>query len=138
MSETLRLELAPFGVTVVTGMLGHIESNVHANDPWNGLPESSRYKAVEAQMAKSAEGTIGPKLEKVDDFARRFVADVLGGASGQVWRGAGARTVRAVGYHAPTSVLVRAGFMKHASLPWQVEVLLTNACRIACSYQKAD
>ncbi|CAF9914552.1 MAG: hypothetical protein HETSPECPRED_002011 [Heterodermia speciosa] len=107
MSETLRLELAPLGVTVITGMLGHIESNVHANDPWSGLPESSRYKAVEAQMARFAEGKIGPKLEKVDDFARRFVADVLGGASGQVWRGAGALTVRALGYHAPMSVMDR-------------------------------
>lgn len=58
-------------------------------------------------MAKSAEGKIGPKLEKADDFARHFLADVLGGASGQVWRGAGAQTVRAVGYHAPMSVLVR-------------------------------
>ena len=127
MSETLRLELAPFGVKVITGMLGHIESKIHDNDSWRGLPESSRYKAVEEQIAKTAEGKIGPKLEKVDDFARRFVADILGGATGQVWRGAGAQSVRAIGYHAPTSIIVRVKFMKHISLTWQVEVLLTNA-----------
>ena len=107
LSETLRLELAPLGVTVITGMLGHIESSFHVNDSWQGLSESSTYKSVESQIAKSAEGKVGPKKEKAEDFARRFVDDVLRGASGQVWRGAMAQTVRAIGHHAPMSVLVR-------------------------------
>lgn len=107
LSETLRLELAPLGVTVITGMLGNIESNFHANDSWQGLlPESSRYKSVEAQISKSAEGKVGPKKEKVDDLARRLVGDILSGTSGQVWRGAMAQTVRVLAYHAPTRVLV--------------------------------
>ena len=106
LSETLRLELAPLGVTVITGMLGSIESNIHVNDSWQGVPESSRYKSAEAQIAKQAEGMIGPKKEKVEDFARRFADDILKGASGQVWRGAMAQTTRALGYHAPMSLLV--------------------------------
>ena len=106
LSETLRLELAPLGVTVITGMLGSIESNIHVNDSWQGVPESSRYKSVEAQIAKVAEGNVGPKKEKVEDFAQRFTDDVLRGASGQIWRGAMAQTTRAIGYHAPTRVLV--------------------------------
>ncbi|KAL8718430.1 MAG: hypothetical protein Q9225_004429 [Loekoesia sp. 1 TL-2023] len=105
LSETLRLELAPLGVTVVTGMLGNIESNFHANDSWQGLPEASRYKSVESEIAKTAEGKIGPTKEKLDDFACHFVGDILTGASGQVWRGKMAQTVRVMGYHAPTSVL---------------------------------
>ena len=103
---TLRLELAPLGVTVITGMLGSIESNFHVNDSWQGVPESSRYKSVEAQIANSAEGKVGPKKEKVRDFARRFIDDVLRGASGQIWRGAMAQTTRAIGHHAPMRVLV--------------------------------
>ena len=110
LSETLRLELAPFGVTVITGMLGNLESNFHNNDSWQGLPESSRYKSIEAQIANSAEGKIGPEKEKADDFVKRFVDDILRGASGQVWRGAAAQTVRAIGHHAPMSVLVRQTF----------------------------
>lgn len=105
-SETLRLELAPFGVTVITGMLGNIESNFHVNDSWQPMAESSRYKSVEPQIAKVAEGEIGVKRERVEDFARRFVGDVLSGTSGQVWIGAKAQTVRAIGQHAPYSVLV--------------------------------
>ncbi|KAL8836813.1 MAG: hypothetical protein Q9170_002774 [Blastenia crenularia] len=105
LSETLRLELAPLGVTVTTGMLGNIESNFHANDTWQGLQESSRYKSVESEIARTAEGRIGPKKQKSNDFARLFVGDVLRRASGMVWRGAMAQTVRIMGYHAPMSVL---------------------------------
>ena len=92
-------------------MLGHIESNIHENDAWRGMPESSRYKAVEAQIAKSNQGKVGPKWENVEDFARRFVGDILGGASGQVWRGTGAQMSRAIGYHAPMSIFVSTGFI---------------------------
>lgn len=106
-SETLRLELAPLGVTVITGMLGNIESNFHINDSWQGLPESSRYKSVEPQILKSAQREIGPEKTKVDDFAQLFVGDVLSGASGQVWRGAMAQTTRAIGHHLPSGVLDR-------------------------------
>ena len=106
MSETLRLELAPFGVTVVTGMLGHIESNIHTNDSWKGLSETSRYALAEPQIANFAEGKIGPKPEKPEEFARHLVEDVLGGKSGQIWRGAMAQTTRAVAYHAPGRLLV--------------------------------
>ena len=106
MSETMRLELVPLGVTVVTGMLGNIESNFHKNDSWQGLSESSRYESAEAQITKSAEGKVGPKAEKADDSANRFVDDILRGALGQVWRGSMAQRVRVVGYHAPMKVLV--------------------------------
>jgi len=105
-SETLRLELAPLGVTVIMGVLGHIEFSFHVNDSWQWLPESSRYKSVEAQIAKSAEGKGSPKAESAEDFTRRSVGDVLGGASGQVWRGAKAQTVRVVGQLAPVRILV--------------------------------
>ena len=107
MSETLRLELAPLDVTVITAMLGNIESNFHVNDSWQGLPATSNYKSVQTQIAKTAEGKIGPKKEKAEDFARRFAEDILGGTSGQVWRGAMAQTVRVLAYHAPARVLVR-------------------------------
>ncbi len=105
-SETLRLELAPLGVTVIVGVLGHIESSFHVNNSWQGLPEPSRYKSVEAEIAKSAEGKGTPKAERAEDFKRRFVGDVLGGASGQVRRGAKAQTLRVVGQHAPMRILV--------------------------------
>jgi len=65
------------------GVLGHIEFSFHVNDSWQWLPESSRYKSVEAEITKSAEGKGSPKAESAEDFKRRFVGDVLGGASGE-------------------------------------------------------
>ena len=115
-SETLRLELAPLGVNVITGMLGNIESNIHINDSWQGLPESSRYKSVETQISKTAEGQVGPKKEKADDFARRFASDILKRYSGQVWRGTMAQTTRVIGHHAPMWVLVRGGLLQQQLL----------------------
>lgn len=53
-SETLRLELAPLGVTVITDMLGNIESNFYVNDSWQGVLKSSRYKSVEGGFALRA------------------------------------------------------------------------------------
>ncbi|KAI9686871.1 MAG: hypothetical protein M1822_002624 [Bathelium mastoideum] len=101
LSETLRLELAPLGVKVITGMLGSIETKFHDNDPWKPLAEDSVYKSVEQQVR----GRKGPRSEKVEVFARNFVGDILGGASGQVWRGAVAQTSRTMGYHAPMGLL---------------------------------
>ena len=125
-SETLRLELAPFGVTVITGMLGSIESNFHANDAWQGMPETSRYKAVEPQITKVAGGEVGPKKEKVEYFVKHFVSDVLDGASGQVWRGAKAQTVRAIGHHAPSRVLVSGQQLMQSSPHRRETIILTQ------------
>ena len=106
LSETLRLELAPLGVRVITAMLGSVESNFHTDDAWRGLPASSLYKSVEAQVTRTAAGQAGPKKEGVGEFAARFADDITNGASGQVWRGAMAQTTRFMAYHAPMSLLV--------------------------------
>jgi hypothetical protein len=126
----MRLELAPLGVRVITGMLGKIESKFHDNDAWEGLPESSPYKGVENQIRLTACGAVGPKCEKLDEFAARFVDDITGGASGQVWRGAMAQTTRFMAYHAPTSLLVR---VLHQSRCRSTDGMR----RIECFYQTA-
>jgi len=118
-SETLRLELAPLGVTVIMGVLGHIEFSFHVNDSRQWLPESSRYKSVEAEIAKSAEGKGSPKAESAEDFTRPSVGDVLGGASGQVCRGAKAQTIRVVGQLAPVRILVCDDFVLSVLLGWR-------------------
>ena len=76
------------------------------NDTWRGVGESSMYKSIEPKIARTAEGKIGPKKESAEVFARRFVDDILKGRSGQIWRPM-AQTTRAIGYHAPASVVVR-------------------------------
>ena len=106
LSETLRLELAPLGVTVVTGMIGVVASNFASNDTWPGLKEGSLYKCIELEIGRHVTSytTMG---ENTKVFASHFIDDIfLKGASGQVWRGSEARIARFMGYHAPMSVLV--------------------------------
>lgn len=109
-SETLRLELRPLGIKVITAMVGHISTNFDSNNSnWTGLPDTSHYKSIEAQISRTARGEIGNGKSKVEDLARQLVDDVVVGGGvegGQVWRGKNAGVGRIVGYHFPTSLTV--------------------------------
>ena len=94
MSETLRFELAPFGVRVVTCIAGGVKTRVWANfaegDEGRAadLPPSSRYEAAAADIARLASGADGlPSSESPEVFAANLVNDVLAGATGKVYRG---------------------------------------------------
>jgi len=85
-SETLRYELAPLHVRVITLIAGNVASHMSAGvngPPPASLPAASRYKAVEAELAK------GEKFADMDTsvFADGVVAAVVGGATGKVWKG---------------------------------------------------
>ncbi|KAF2636128.1 NADPH-dependent 1-acyldihydroxyacetone phosphate reductase [Massarina eburnea CBS 473.64] len=91
LSETLRLEVAPFGVKVlaiVTGTVG-TEFAVKTGD-LASLPDSSLYEAIEADFKKFTFADDGRKKTSSDEFAEDVVKDILGGATVRVWRGASA------------------------------------------------
>jgi 1-acylglycerone phosphate reductase len=91
MSETLRLELAPLGVRVVTLMAGNVKSNISANaPPPTSLPDTSPYKPVEKYIAADEEWSELP----ADKFAKEVVSEVLNGASGKMWKGGNSGIVR--------------------------------------------
>ncbi|KIA75669.1 oxidoreductase [Aspergillus ustus] len=77
MSETLRLELAPFGMRVVTIVTGAVESNIMSSRNQFALPNDSMYRAI------------------TDIDAEKVVSDVTtNGTNGTIWRGSMASTVR--------------------------------------------
>ncbi|KAB8263692.1 hypothetical protein BDV32DRAFT_146508 [Aspergillus pseudonomiae] len=78
LSETLRLELAPLGVSVVCLMIGTITTAFHANEPEVVLLPTSRYAAVRQTISDWATGRAGPKGCSADEFAASIVDDVLG------------------------------------------------------------
>jgi short-subunit dehydrogenase len=50
--ETLRLEIGPFGVSVITILPGVIDSSLHANDSKRSdMPNTSRYLAIKKMIA---------------------------------------------------------------------------------------
>lgn len=86
-SETLRLELEPLGVRVVTVMCGS------ANTPMFGkpggqmrLPKTSYYYEAQEAAYQERRDHQG-KAMQVDVLADKLVRDIVGGASGPVWHG---------------------------------------------------
>ncbi|RYP36917.1 hypothetical protein DL767_003165 [Monosporascus sp. MG133] len=87
LSETLRMEMRPLGVRVVTAMVGEIETGFYNHGTFS-LPPDSHYKSIEAIIRKQSTGEMQVNNEKAWVTARNLVNDVLSGRSGQVWRGA--------------------------------------------------
>ncbi|MCJ1384765.1 hypothetical protein MMC17_007883 [Xylographa soralifera] len=86
-SETLRLELEPFGVRVITAMIGVVDTNTYSNNSNLGLPAGSLYKPIEQQIADINAGKHSPKGTDVNTLAKNVVDDILKGKKGQLWRG---------------------------------------------------
>ncbi|KAK8127345.1 hypothetical protein PG984_008453 [Apiospora sp. TS-2023a] len=104
LSETLRLELAPLGVTVVAIMLGVIDSHFHQNDQFD-LPSGSLYAPIEKIIAGWASGESKPKGMPAEKFAPTIVDDIIGdGKAGVVWRGPNAGSIKFLAQFAPQSV----------------------------------
>lgn len=98
-SETLRIEMEPLGVRVVTAMVGEVETGIYQSGGASStakykLPETSLYKAVESFITAQAAGQLQTNNESAEKVAKSLVNDVLGGMSGQTWRGGVAGTAR--------------------------------------------
>ncbi|KAJ5557155.1 NAD(P)-binding protein, partial [Penicillium frequentans] len=85
-SETLRLELAPIGINVLTVMVGTVTTSFHSNEPEVSLPSSSIFLGVRDTIAQWASGQAGPRGCPVQTFADSIVDDIMG-KSGMIWRG---------------------------------------------------
>ncbi|KAF1998581.1 putative hydroxybutyrate dehydrogenase [Amniculicola lignicola CBS 123094] len=108
LSEGLRLELKPFGVKVITVMLGNVKTNM-SDASTLPLPKDSRYLAVEDTLKAAYDKfTFVP----VEVFAKQLVDKVLGGATGKVWGGQNASLIRWLVPFLPT---------------WQVDNMLLDA-----------
>ncbi|OBT51450.1 hypothetical protein VE04_08455 [Pseudogymnoascus sp. 24MN13] len=88
-SETLRLEMEPLGVKVVTVILGGVETT--GNNPDNRkdleLPANSYYQKIAAIINRHNKALIHNKKQNVDVAANNVVNDVLSGRTGFARRG---------------------------------------------------
>lgn len=92
-SESLRIELQPLGVRVLTVMLGQVSTQMYANTPAFHLPEGSPYDKIAGTIAIQNRGELNLNNEPAEVVARNLVKDILGGRSGRIWRGGLAGTV---------------------------------------------
>src|SRR6266702_2896824 len=88
-SDTLRMELAPMGVRVVTVMTGMVKTNWYNNVPSFTLSPDSLYLPVVKHIEAGATGVDNAKNgTPVDVYAESVVKHLLGGANGRIWHGA--------------------------------------------------
>ncbi|KAI9045133.1 SDR family oxidoreductase [Aspergillus affinis] len=86
-SETLRLELAPLGVKVITVMAGVVVTNIFENHPEANLSDSSPWKPAEKVLQDQAAGSMTEGAMPRAVFARNVADSVLGGVTGLTWEG---------------------------------------------------
>ncbi|KAH8589193.1 hypothetical protein B0O99DRAFT_664717 [Bisporella sp. PMI_857] len=94
-SETMRLELAPLGISVLTVMIGIVETHFARNVGSRDLPANSRYMAIKDIIAHPppAESKSGGSSAK--ELAESLIDDIIAKENGEmVWRGSQAGTVR--------------------------------------------
>lgn len=104
-SESLRLELQPFDVRVITLVTGSVATNLLNHQNIN-LPGYSLYlNATEAIQARGKGQDVQSK-DTPSEFARKVVGDVLGGATGLAWRGKMASVICFVSKLAPMWLMV--------------------------------
>lgn len=107
MSETLRLELGPLGVSVVTIMAGTVNSHFHDNDDELQLPPNSLYVGIKDTINGWATGELKPKGTSAENFAQTILDDIVGsGKGGLVWKGPNAGAIKALAQFGPRFVAV--------------------------------
>jgi 1-acylglycerone phosphate reductase len=108
-SETMRLELRPLGVNVITAMVGMVESKFHDNLAEVQVKEDSLYKPAERWIKLSAtpgQGNMAQYEMPQDKFAARMADDILAGKSGKIWRGGVSTTSAILKWLLPSFLLV--------------------------------
>lgn len=85
-SNTLRVELAPFGVNVITVVTGGVKSNIARTE--RTLPEDSIYVPLAAEYKRRVTHSQEVGIPN-DDYAKYVVPRILGGAKRQIWAGYG-------------------------------------------------
>ncbi|KAH8894680.1 oxidoreductase [Thozetella sp. PMI_491] len=95
LSETLRIELAPFGVRVVTCMLGGISTNGNdsSKKPDLELPPNSLYQKIYPTINRHSKAEQYENKANLDEAAKNIVKDVLNGRHIFIRHGVGSSLV---------------------------------------------
>ncbi|KXX76903.1 NADPH-dependent 1-acyldihydroxyacetone phosphate reductase [Madurella mycetomatis] len=102
MAETMRLELAPFHVKVLSVVTGALKTKGQSHfDDWK-LPEGSLYVPVEETIRDRARGQEGAPRMEAADYAKRVVSEIIKGRTGKFWYGASAGAVKFGTSYLPT------------------------------------
>lgn len=122
-SETVRLEVQPFNIRVISLVTGAVATNVMSHSNIN-LPEKSLYQKALPEIQKRGVGDDVSNKSAPAEFAREVAKDVLGGAAGPVWHGSMASMVKFMSRYMPTGILVSETVFFHSGFLFDVNRLL--------------
>ncbi|KAK7752877.1 hypothetical protein SLS62_005219 [Diatrype stigma] len=108
-AETLRLELAPFGVGVLEVVTGGVKTKGQTYFGDFQLPEQSLYKSIESTIAGRAQGNDGmPRMDTME-YATAVVDEITKRTTGRFWCGNNADGVKmsTTATAVPQSAMVR-------------------------------
>ncbi|KAI3324250.1 putative hydroxybutyrate dehydrogenase [Xylariaceae sp. AK1471] len=86
-AETLRLELAPFGVGVLEVVTGGVKTNGQTYFEDFKLPPESLYKSIENVIASRAQGKEGMPRMDTTEYATSVADEIVKRTTGRVWYG---------------------------------------------------
>ncbi|KAI1385785.1 putative hydroxybutyrate dehydrogenase [Hypoxylon trugodes] len=93
-ADTMRLELAPFGVDVLEVVTGAVKTLGQTYFEDFALPPQSLYKSIEDIIAARAQGKDGmPRMESME-YASKVVDEVVKRTTGRFWCGNNADSVK--------------------------------------------
>ncbi|KAL3469076.1 hypothetical protein BJX99DRAFT_265526 [Aspergillus californicus] len=95
-ADTLRLELAPFNVRVLTVVTGAVHSQGQAHFDNYCVPDDSLYKPIEGTIGLRAQGQDGYAREDLTKYSETVVGEIVKVKAGKLWCGAGGGTARIV------------------------------------------
>ncbi|KAI1766301.1 hypothetical protein GGR53DRAFT_486960 [Hypoxylon sp. FL1150] len=95
LTDTLRLELQPFGVQVVQLKTGGVKTNIGANSPPLTVPAGSLYEPAREAVQTTRDKAFADLGITAEQWAREVVGDLLRkNPSPAIWRGDSATTGR--------------------------------------------
>lgn len=107
MSDTLRLELSPFKVKVLSVVTGAVQTNGLTYFDDFKLPADSLYKSIEDTVLARAHGGGSPKRMDAMEYANKVVSAIVKGSSNQIWPGPVAGFIKFASGYFPTWLMVR-------------------------------
>ncbi|TVY19437.1 Short-chain dehydrogenase cctT [Lachnellula arida] len=102
MSDTLRLELSPFKVNVLSVVTGAVQTKGLTYFDDFKLPPDSLYKSIEETIFARAHGGGSPKRMDVAEYANRVVSTIIKGSSNKTWPGPVAGFIKFASGYFPT------------------------------------
>jgi 1-acylglycerone phosphate reductase len=127
-AETLRLEVAPFGVDVISVVTGGVRTLGQTYFEDFAVPSNSLYKPIESTIVSRAQGGDGMPRMDLEEYSRAVADAIIQRTAGKFWYGQNAEMVKMS--TTATAVPQSAMVSLVTPFPSPLTILILIACRM--------